>query len=210
VGGDYFDYFRIDEHKIGVAVADVSGKGTSAAFYMATIKGMMVSLAGLVESPKRLLCTLNEKLYATLDKQVFATMLYGVLDIKNRQLTFVRAGHNALMVRRNGGQPDVEFHIPPGIGLGLTDNDIFNRYIEEKTIRLSADDVCLFYTDGISEAMNRNLEEFGEQQLSDVLRQSAERSVDGIQADILHRIKRFSEDRPQNDDITMVVVRLTS
>ncbi len=100
VGGDYYDYFVIDEKRLGVAVADVSGKGTSAAFYMAEIKGMMSAMTHLIHSPKELLLRLNRLLNRNVDKRVFATMIYGVVDVDARTFTYVRAGHNPPLLQR--------------------------------------------------------------------------------------------------------------
>jgi len=208
VGGDYYDFFVFSPDKIGIVVADVSGKGTSAAFYMAEIKGMMTSLAYILDSPKEVITRVNERLYESLDRRIFATMLYGVLDLASKRLTFVRAGHNALLVKRAGAEKQIEISVPLGMGLGLTNTGVFTQNIEERTIDLQLGDALLFYTDGISEAMRKGYEEFGEGRMIDILLSSDNKSARGIQSGILDEVARFVADASQHDDMTMVVAKL--
>jgi len=209
VGGDYFDYFIINENKIGLVIADVAGKGTSAAFYMAEIKGMMTSLAFTELSPKKLLSHINKRLHQSLDKKVFASMIYGLLDIKQRQFKFVRAGHSALLVKRNGSIHDVEMFIPSGIALGLTSNNSFELNLVEEVIILNSGDTLVLYTDGISEAMNKELSEFSEERLINFLKNSKEFKTATLKNNILSEVKSFAAGKPQNDDITMILARFT-
>ena len=87
IGGDYFDFFPLDNHTLGIAIADVTGKGTSAAFYMAVVKGIMLSLTPIFSSPQQLLSELNRRLYGTMERKIFVTMIYGIFDIKKNKLT---------------------------------------------------------------------------------------------------------------------------
>ena len=206
VGGDYYDYFYLDDHRLGIAIADVSGKGTSAAFYMAEIKGMMDSLTKLIDSPKTILSHVNERLYQSTDRQVFATMIYAVVDIRKREIHFARAGHNALLIK-NGQTSEVDFLIPPGMGLGLAKGVIFDKTISEETLKLAPDDVLIFFTDGISEAMTLGLEEFGEARLAEIISEYSTGSMEELSQTILARVKQFSSGAKQHDDITMIAVR---
>ena len=208
VGGDYYDYFILDNNRIGIAIADVSGKGTSAAFYMAEIKGMMSSLVYLIESPRKLICEINQRLYNNVDRNVFATMIYAVLDLKNGILSFIRAGHNALMIKRNNPENEIELLIPPGLGLGLIDNHVFSENIQELTVNVNKGDTILFYTDGISESMNLQREEFGEENLANLLIKSHFNETDALKSHILKEINNFVQNAPQHDDLTMVIARL--
>ena len=206
VGGDYFDYFELDAYRTGIAIADVSGKGTSAAFYMAEIKGMMASLAPVVESPKKLLEIVNRRLYKNVDRKVFATMIYGIWDSRTNDFNFVRAGHNALIVKKSSN--DIEFMIPQGIGLGLANDEIFMKYSDEIKLSLTSGDTIFLYTDGISEARNNNKEEFGEDRLCDVLASLNGFTPKEMQARILSHVKDFAQNAPQHDDITMVFLKV--
>jgi serine phosphatase RsbU (regulator of sigma subunit)/HAMP domain-containing protein len=208
VGGDYYDFFVFNSQKIGIVIADVSGKGTSAAFYMAEIKGMMSSLVYIIDSPKEVISRVNQRLYESTDRRIFATMVYGVLDLEKRRLTFVRAGHNALLIKRGVPERQVEIAIPLGMGLGLTHTDVFAQNTEEKTVELDEGDSLLFYTDGISEAMQKGYEQFGEERLAELLLNSDGQSAQALQAHVLDQVSRFVDRAPQHDDMTMVIARL--
>ncbi|MBN1559239.1 SpoIIE family protein phosphatase [candidate division KSB1 bacterium] len=207
VGGDYYDYFYIDDYRIGIAIADVSGKGASAAFYMAEIKGMMTSLADLVSSPKNLVAQLNKYLNKNIDKRVFTTMVYGVLDMQKLEFSYVRAGHNAVIAKRCKNHHDVDVYIPRGMGLGLVDDVTFLESTEEHCIQFAAGDVLILYTDGISEAMNENLEEFGEERLYDIIAANHVVGAYDMQRRIMRQINEFVQGARQHDDITMIIAQ---
>lgn len=207
IGGDYFDYFKINDHTIGIVVADVTGKGTSAAFYMAVIKGMMISMASIYSSPGQLMSELNRRIFGNMDRKIFITMTYATIDLPNKTLRFARAGHQALLMLKSDISR-VESFTPKGIGIGLAHDSLFDRHISEQKIRLQSGDILLFYTDGISEAMNDDLEEFGEQRLISVLSQQKNRTAQEIRESIIMAVKDFVQEEPQHDDITLVTVRL--
>ena len=206
VGGDYYDYFSIDEHTTGIAIADVTGKGTSASFYMAVVKGMMLSLTSIYRSPRQLLMELNRKLYGVMDSKTFVTMSYAIIDTKKKSLTLARAGHNALIVQ-SSEKSYVECLAPDGIGLGLEHGDVFDRTIIEQKVKYSSGDTFIFYTDGISEAMNSRKEEFGEDRLIRLIESSDHQSSRETRERIIDDVQAFVENAPQHDDITMVVLK---
>lgn len=206
IGGDYYDYFQIDDHTIGIAIADVTGKGTSAAFYMAVIKGMMLSMAPLLTSPRELMRAVNHRVLGAVERKIFATMIYAVIDTRQRVLTFARAGHNSLL-KRSADSGVVECLTPKGIGIGLADDLHFEQNILEQRISFVPGDLFILYTDGISEAMNQEHEEFGEPQLLDFIATLAEPNAAGINARILERVQEFMRHNLQHDDITLVTVR---
>ncbi|RPI02516.1 MAG: HAMP domain-containing protein [Calditrichaeota bacterium] len=209
VGGDYYDFFHIDDHRVGIALADVSGKGTSAAFYMAEIKGMMNSLTHLIASPKELVRHLNNILNKNPDKRIFTTMIYGVLDVDHKDFTFVRAGHNALVVKRANQNGDIDVLIPPGMALGLAKDELFGKNIQEANINFDSGDILFLYTDGISEAMNDQSEEFGEERLYSLICEQEKSRPHEMQRQIIRHINEFSNNRPQHDDITMIVAKFS-
>jgi serine phosphatase RsbU (regulator of sigma subunit)/HAMP domain-containing protein len=209
IGGDYYDYFVIDDHTIGIAIADVAGKGASAAFYMAVIKGIMLSLTTVFTSPKELLSELNQKLYQILDRKVFVTMIYAIIDLQKKTLKFARAGHNAL-IQLHSEKSSIDCLTPSGIGLGLTKNSIFTEKIIEQEFYFDAGDVCLFYTDGITEAMNEAREEFGEKRLVDLVMDTKFLNSAQIREKIVAAIDEFIKGAVRHDDMTMVVVRITT
>ncbi|MFQ5753993.1 MAG: PP2C family protein-serine/threonine phosphatase [bacterium] len=204
VGGDYFDFFRLSKAQLGIVIADVSGKGTSASFYMAEIKGMMSSLVSMYNSPKKVLTELNKRLYSSLDRKMFATMIYGVLNVKTRQFTFVRAGHNSLL--HITAQDQCKLFTPRGIGLGLDSGQIFDQSLEESVLAMNKGETLLLFTDGITESMNKNREEFGEERLLDTIRRNGTINAISLREKIYREVESFVEGAQQHDDLTMVVV----
>jgi serine phosphatase RsbU (regulator of sigma subunit)/HAMP domain-containing protein len=205
VGGDYFDFFQLDKDKLGFVIADVSGKGISASFYMAELKGIMMQLSSDIRSPRSLLIDLNRKLYGNLDKQTFISMIYGIIDPVEKSFTFARAGHNSILKLDQDGNH--AFITPGGIGLGLAPGDKFVENLEESVIPVTKDNILIFYTDGITETMNENSEEFGEKRLLDICSENRKDSVNDIQESILSSVDDFLGSFQAQDDQTMIVMK---
>ncbi len=205
VGGDYFDFFQLDESRLGIVIADVSGKGTSASFYMAEIKGMMLQLASRIQSPGELMSEINQHLYVNVDRQLFVTMIYGILDRSTREFRFARAGHNSLLFICS--DQSHQLMTPSGIGLGLDEGELFQRKIVESKIKLSKGDMLVFYTDGITEAMNEKFEEFGEERLVQFFLHHLEKPLSSHKEEILKTLEAYMGNQPQHDDLTMVILR---
>ncbi|MBK7630631.1 MAG: SpoIIE family protein phosphatase [Ignavibacteriales bacterium] len=204
VGGDYYDYFEIAKNKFAFIIADVSGKGISAAFIMAEVKGIFSSLSRMLESPKEILIKANEILQQTLNKKNFVSALYGIIDFDKEIIRFSRAGHcPAILVRDNS----VEMFKPSGIGLGLTNNILFSNHLEEIKIDFKENDTIVFYTDGITEAKNKEFEDFGEQRFSEILIEHSNKSVNQIANEVIKDVTLFSRNHSQYDDITLVIFK---
>lgn len=204
VGGDYYDFFEISKNKLGFIIADVSGKGISAAFIMAEVKGIFSSLSRMIETPKEIIIKANEILLNTLNKKSFVSALYGIIDFEKEELNFVRAGHcPALLVRDN----KIQTFKPSGIGLGLTNSVDFNTHLEEIKINLKEDDTFAFYTDGITEAKNKDFEDFGEERFSNILVDHKDKNVSGIANEVIKEVSLFSSSHHQYDDITLVILK---
>ena len=131
VGGDYYDFLPLDDHRVGVLIADVSGKGTSAALYMAELKGLMLSLSEIHSSPRELLIAANRIIAHHLDARSFITMTYAVVDLRKRTMTYARAGHTPLIYVPGAGvgARDVRILVPDGmvVGLKLDNGEMFER-----------------------------------------------------------------------------------
>ncbi|MBD3387082.1 SpoIIE family protein phosphatase [candidate division KSB1 bacterium] len=207
VGGDYFDFFEQNEHRLGIAIADVAGKGTFAAFYMAELKGMMTFLSHGDIAPQDLVSNLNSRLYRSFDRKVFATMIFGVLDTIENEFIFVRAGHTGLL-RRDGVDKKTRTVLPKGMGLGLASDRVFDENLQQQTIKLNSGDLLVFYTDGITEAMNDSLQEYGEERLIRLLDRCKDDEPNRVTKAILADVNRFTGSRLQHDDLTMVVIRI--
>lgn len=204
VGGDYYDFFEISKNKLGFIIADVSGKGISAAFIMAEVKGIFSSLSRMIETPKEIIIKANEILLNTLNKKSFVSALYGIIDFEKEELNFVRAGHcPALLVRDN----KIQTFKPSGIGLGLTNSVDFNTHLEEIKINLKEADTFAFYTDGITEAKNKDFEDFGEERFSNILVDHKDKNVSGIANEVIKEVSLFSSSHHQYDDITLVILK---
>lgn len=204
VGGDYYDFFRISENKLGFVIADVSGKGISAAFIMAEVKGIFTSLSSIVKDPKDILVKANEVLQRTLNKKNFVSALYGILELEKGHLSFARAGHCPALLLRND---QVHSFKPSGIALGLTDIDTFSDNLTLINLDLQDSDTLVFYTDGITEAKNKELEDFGDSRFEFILKENINNHVDVIANEVIKDVTLFSRNHFQYDDITLVILK---
>jgi sigma-B regulation protein RsbU (phosphoserine phosphatase) len=211
VGGDYYDFLHLGEDRVGVLIADVSGKGTSAALYMAELKGLILSLSQIHTSPRNLLVAANRIIAQHLDARSFITMTYAVLDLRARTMTYARAGHTPLIYVPGGlSSRRAQILAPDGmvLGLKLDNGEMFERLLEEQTIPLNAGDVFLFFTDGITEAMNTYDDCFGENRLGLLVENHAHMRSDELRERVLREISAFVGDAPQHDDMTMILLKL--
>src|SRR2546428_707740 len=214
VGGDYYDFLRLDEHRVGVLIAGVSGKGTSAALYMAELKGLVLSLSQIHTSPRDLLIAANRLIAHHLDARSFITMTYAVIDLRLRTMTYARAGHTPLIYVPGacaaGQRRDVQILVPDGmvVGLKLDNGEIFERLLVEQTIALQPGDLYLFFTDGISEAMNTRDDCFGEARLGQLVETHAHLPPAQLRERVLREIAAFVGDAPQHDDMTMILLKV--
>ncbi len=214
VGGDYYDFLPLDDHRVGVLIADVSGKGTSAALYMAELKGLVLSLSEIHTSPRTMLIALNRIIANHLDARSFITMTYAVLDLQARTMTYARAGHTPLIyvpgVCAEGRLRQVKILVPDGmvVGLKLDNGEMFERHLVEETIPLQPGDLYLLFTDGISEAMNAHDDLFGEERLGRLVEAHAELPSEELRERVLREIAAFVGDAPQHDDMTMILLKV--
>jgi serine phosphatase RsbU (regulator of sigma subunit) len=210
VGGDYYDFFPLGDDRLGVLIADVSGKGTSAALYMAELKGLMLSLSRTCSSPRQLLITANQIISENLDSRSFITLTYAVIDLAARTMTYARAGHTPLICRRDRDKgPSVEVFSPDGLVLGLRidGGELFERLLVEVTLDLDRGDVLLLFTDGISEAMNADSDLFGEARLAKLIEEHGHLPTGELRERILREIEAFVAGAPQHDDMTMILMK---
>jgi serine phosphatase RsbU (regulator of sigma subunit) len=215
VGGDYYDFLPLDDHRLGVLIADVSGKGTSAALYMAELKGLVLSLSQIHTSPRDLLIAANRIIAKHLDARSFITMTYAVIDLHARTMTYARAGHTPLIYVPGGDGPGIagghmKILAPDGLVLVLKidSGEMFERLLQEETIPMHAGDLYLFFTDGISEAMNAHDDCFGENRLGQLVERHAHLPSDELRERVLREISAFVGDAPQHDDMTMILLKV--
>ena len=203
VGGDYYDFIKIDEHKLGVVIADVSGKGLPAAFYMAELKGIVNSFARLYYSPRLFLQKVNETLYDNVDRKTFVSMIYAIFDTQKKKMTFCRAGHCPL-IYYNSKKDKIEILKPNGIGAALDSGKIFNKTIEEYEIKWHNDDLFIFFTDGLTEARNTKKSEFGEERVVDLVRRFRHESIEKIRDQIIKNVSDFVGEANRHDDLSLI------
>ena len=208
VGGDYYDFFEIGPRQLGVLIADVSGKGTSAALYMAELKGLMLALSHTERSPRRLLLDVNRRLVGQLDNRSFITMTYAVIDLDAGTLTCARAGHTPLLVVSGGRTKIVT---PDGMVLGLrlpNASERFEQILTEHVEPIGPGDIVVLYTDGITEAMDEEGELFGDAGLARIVCSHAHLDPAGIRERVVREVRAFAGTAEPHDDMTMVVLKL--
>jgi sigma-B regulation protein RsbU (phosphoserine phosphatase) len=214
VGGDYYDFFPLGPGRLGVLIADVAGKGTSAALYMAELKGLIMALSQTYQSPRQLLIEANRILCDNLDSRSFITMTYAVIDLVNGVMTYARAGHTPLIYLPgpSAATQGAQILIPSGMVLGLRIDGAaakFDALLEEKQIPLHTGDVLVFYTDGITEAMNTESDLFGDSRLSQIVEEHGHLDSGELRERILREIEAFVGTADQHDDMTMILIKVT-
>jgi sigma-B regulation protein RsbU (phosphoserine phosphatase) len=206
VGGDSFDFLDLGAGRLGVTVADIAGKGVSAALLMASLQAMLRSRAPQqVDDPAALVAGVNAMLSATTDRNKFATLFYGNYDAAGRCLSYVNAGHNPPLLYRAGREDALRLE-PTGMALGLTADAAYTA----ARCRLDPGDLLVIFTDGITEAFDAGGEEFGDDRLETAIRRVRDQPASGIQREVLREVADFAGAASQSDDMTLVVVRAVS
>jgi sigma-B regulation protein RsbU (phosphoserine phosphatase) len=209
VGGDLYDIFALSATRLGVAVADVSGKGIPASLLMAISRTNLRQIAPRHQSPAEALRELNRALGADVSGGLFVTMIYAIIDTATNEVTFARAGHELpLLARRDGaGGVRVDFIGSEGMALGLVPDEIFHEAVRDHTESFKSGETLVLYTDGLTEAPNDEGKEFSGARLADIARTLAPRPAREINDGILESVQRFTGDVPQRDDFTLVTVK---
>jgi len=210
VGGDLFDVMALTPRRIGVAVADVSGKGIAASLYMAVCRTNLRQIARRHVSPSQVLVDLNRAMEADIRGDLYVTMLYAVIDVEANRVTFARGGHELPLFAR--AEPPTGAYLTrlvrsEGMPLGLFPEDLFASAIEDKAEPFEVGDTLVLYTDGVTEAPNLEDKEFSGARLADVVRALHARPAREINDGILESVRRFSGGAPQRDDLTLVTVK---
>lgn len=211
VGGDFYDYVPLSYSngqiaKFGVMIADVSGKGASAAFYTAELKGIFQSLCTLYpNAPADLLIRANETLVRSLDKKSFVSALYAIFDAESHQVCFSSAGHCPMVWLTAQGAELVK---SPGLAMGLTSGTLFRQHLRTETLSLQPGDAVVLYTDGLIEAVNPAGEQFGFERLLEVLRQHRHSSATELKQVLFDAVNAFAgAGGSTRDDLTILVVK---
>ena len=207
VGGDYYDFVELEGNRLGVVIGDVSGKGTQAAFYMTLTKGFWRALANASDSPAEVLTKLNKLFYDNVKRGVFISMVYGIFDLESGILTLARAGHNPVVMHK-GQELNMERIHPRGLALGMEKGVRFGQVIQEVKIPFQLGDLFIFYTDGFTEAMDKNKLEYGEERFEAAILNNSQGTAETVMNAVFKDVKLFAGKAEQHDDMTIVVVKI--
>ncbi len=206
VGGDYYDIYKINDHKYALIIADVSGKGTSAAFNMSQMKGIFHSLVQLDLDVEQFIVKANDALSRCLEKTSFITASYFIIDTKTQKVSFVRAGHCPTL-HYVAEHNEVQLFKNKGLGLGILRNSSFEKYVQVNGFDYKAGDILFLYTDGITEAINKKSEQFGYDRLSQSLLRHSHHLPDKIREGIFNDLYEYCENDALDDDYSMVILK---
>ncbi len=206
VGGDYYDLLELGEGKLAFIIADVSGKGTSAAFYMAEMQGVFQAVAQIAPDPHDFFCHVNKALGRSLEKNVFVTAIYGVLDCNSGAISIARAGHppaafvdvtGRTMLLRSGG-----------LGIGLDRSELFAQTLEVKQHVFNPGDLIVLYTDGVTESRNPKGEEFGYDRLLQSIQSTRYERAQGVHDAVRQTVDQFlGAEKKYIDDLTLLIIK---
>jgi sigma-B regulation protein RsbU (phosphoserine phosphatase) len=203
VGGDFYDFFLIDDRHLFFAIGDVSGKGVPAALFMAVAKTLLKTSARKGFGPGQMLSEVNTELCLNNDSCMLVTIFCGILNLKTGEVLYASAGHNPPLLVRRGNQVE---YVNDGAGLVIGVETLVTY--DAQRVTLEPGDFLFLYTDGVTEARNERREFFSENRLKDEVCASKKDSSQQLIEEIMHTIRFFSQGMPQADDITMMNLRL--
>jgi sigma-B regulation protein RsbU (phosphoserine phosphatase) len=211
VGGDYYDFIcpENQEERMYIVIGDISGKGMGAALYMVQVQAILRHLSNTCYGTKAILTALNKSLQNVLKPESFFTVSMASLERGKCEISFSRAGHTPLLHYR-AREKKAENVTPVGMGVGLCDGGIFDRVLEETAITTETGDVLVFYTDGLTEAMDKERNFFGEERLRSIIEKNAHLSASLIQESIIRELEEFRNSALPGDDTTLVIMKRLS
>lgn len=200
IGGDFYDYFPLDEHHIAMTVADVSGKGVPAALFMAVSRTLLRAIAQFSETPAKCIARLNDLLAADNERTMFVTLFYAVIDTRDGSMVYANAGHNPPYILRADGRLE-ELGTFGGMALAILEG---NDY-DDQVAKLEPGDRFFMYTDGVTEAFNPQGEMFGVPGLETLLERIRAQPIEEVPAQVVSDVNTFEAGGPQTDDITCLI-----
>jgi serine phosphatase RsbU (regulator of sigma subunit) len=206
VGGDYYDTLRIDKHLISMIIADVSGKGTTAAFHMSQMKGIFHSLGQRDIEPKDFMIQANQALVYCLERGSFISATYFIINTQTKTIRYARAGHCPVLYycAETGVS---QYFKDKGVALGMVRNKSYCNFIQSNVFQYKAGDVMVLYTDGITEAKDGKSDEFGYDRLANVVNEAKNLSPSQIQNHLISKLYEFSGTSNIDDDYTTMIVK---
>jgi sigma-B regulation protein RsbU (phosphoserine phosphatase) len=205
VSGDYFDYIPLTPHRLGVAIADVSGKGIPASLITAMCRGVLRREASESPLPSDVLRRVNRQLYPDIKEDMFISMAYLILDSSSGRVEMARAGHDApLLYRASTGE--VEKLSPKGMALGIDSGEVFNRVCTDLSFEMEPGDCILLYTDGATESLNHQGLEYGVERLIEALQSAAPQGATQVVNYVAEEVRNFTGTDLKHDDITLIAI----
>lgn len=206
VGGDYYDTLRISDKQVSLIIADVSGKGTTAAFHMSQMKGIFHSLAQNCIEPDEFMRRANQALIYCLERGSFISATFFIVNTETKKVHYSRAGHCPVLYYHAENNL-TEYFRDKGIALGMVRNKSYSSFIQAYEFNYRTGDIMVLYTDGITEAKNEKGEEFGYERLAAVLQEVKTDSPRQIQEHLISKLYEFSGTKNINDDYTTMIVK---
>lgn len=206
VGGDYYDTFKIDDTQVFFIIADVSGKGTLAAFNMAQMKGVFQSLSLMNLSTRDFLHFANQALIRCLEKTYFITATLVLIDTETKKVEFTRAGHCPTLYYSKKDN-EVVFYKGKGLGLGILRNKEYNRHLETQSLKYNKGDILLLYTDGFVEAKNLEGEDYGYEHLESLVMTNTAKSAEALLEEVIKDFTQFVKNTAISDDRTALLIK---
>ena len=209
VGGDYYDFINFDNSQLGLAIADVAGKGMPAALLMSTVQATLRSLTARNGTPANyelssVVSKLNRLLFNTTNGEHYVTFFYATFDQKTQRLTYVNAGHNPPLYLQSDSNSEFRLLTSGGLVAGAFEHASY----EQETVQMKPNDLLFLYTDGLTEALNEEGEEFGTSRIMETLKAIASLSADQIRDVVVRRVKEWCDGMSLYDDLTFVVMKV--
>ncbi|MDP4623620.1 MAG: SpoIIE family protein phosphatase [Akkermansiaceae bacterium] len=205
ISGDYYDYIELQDGRLGVVVADVSGKGVSAGLLMAMCRSLLRAVSLTNASPSAVLGAVNRYIFPDIREDMFISMIYGILEPADGTMTFTRAGHEPALIYRKASR-EVEVARPKGLALGIDAGGVFERVTQDMTVKLESGDCVLLFTDGVKEALNEHDEEFGLERVAETFQEAAKMGAEAVVTRVQEAVNAFTCEGAQMDDVTIVAI----
>ncbi len=205
VSGDYFDFIPDKDKKLTFIIGDISGKGLPAALYMVRAQAIIHSLLNNFDNLRSVLNNLKTYFCENLQPGYFLTVTAAKIDDEG-EIKFFRAGHTPALLYKSDENRFYDVS-PKGMGIGLRDNGIFSDILEERVLQTSPGDIVMFYTDGITDTHNPNMQQFGMEPVKQIVRAYSEKSSEEIKDKLIEKLNDFRETKDGNDDITFVIFK---
>ena len=205
VGGDYYDFIKIDDNYIGFIIADVSGKSIPGSMVMTMTRAMIRMEALRNLSPAKMFTEVNKILAQDIARGMFVTAMYGVLSISTGEIWISSAGHNPAILA-DGKHKHILIN-PKGMALGLDKGTIFEKTVKEQKFQIKPGQMVVFYTDGVPEAMSLSNEEFGDDKFYQLIEKEAGQTCDHVVQTVVKALEKWRGNGPQSDDITILAFK---